>query len=53
MDGWDSDENVVKFRLDLTVEEARDFVRNLRNMNLNYAAFFLGLTDLHDPWVSK
>jgi hypothetical protein len=43
MDGWDSDEHIVKFRLDLTVEEARDFVRNLRNMNLNYAAFFPGL----------
>src|SRR5262245_4642588 len=43
MQGWHSDQNVVKLRLDLTPAEARNFVRNLKNMNLSCAALFPGL----------
>jgi len=43
MQKWDSDQNVVKLRLDLTLAEARNFAQNLKNMNLSCAALFPGL----------
>jgi hypothetical protein len=43
MQGWHSDQNLVKLRLDLTPAKARNFVRNLKNMNLSCAALFPGL----------
>jgi FRG domain len=43
MQEWDSDQNVVKLRLDLTLAEARNFAQNLKKMNLSCAALFPGL----------
>jgi FRG domain-containing protein len=43
MQDWHSDQNVVKLRLDLRLAEAQNFARNLKSMNLSYAALFPGL----------
>jgi hypothetical protein len=41
--GWDLEGNVVKLRLDLDKERAVEFARNLKSMNLSFAALFPGL----------
>jgi hypothetical protein len=43
MEGWNSKENIVKLRLQLTRNEAIKFVRNLKGMNLSFATLFPGL----------
>jgi hypothetical protein len=42
MSGWDSTNNIVKLRLDFDREAAIEFARNLRSMNLSFAALFPG-----------
>jgi hypothetical protein len=43
MNGWESDKNVVKLRLEMDRDKATEFVRNLKGMNLSFAALFPGL----------
>jgi hypothetical protein len=43
MDRWQSKDNVVKLRLEMAPDEATEFVRNLKSMNLSFAALFPGL----------
>jgi hypothetical protein len=43
MPGWDSKDNVVKLRLKLKKDAAIEFVRNLKSMNLSFAALFPGM----------
>jgi hypothetical protein len=40
MDGFHLESNAVKLSLSLTKKEAVEFVRNLKNMNLSFAALF-------------
>jgi hypothetical protein len=42
MRGWDSNNNIVKLRLNLERDPALEFARNLRSMNLSFAALFPG-----------
>ena len=43
MDGWESGDNLRKLCLELNKEEAIKFARNLKDMNLSFAALFPGL----------
>jgi hypothetical protein len=43
MDGWRSKDSVVKLRLEMAPDKATEFVRNLKSMNLSFAALFPGL----------
>ena len=43
MSNWASESNVVKLRLELDDRSAIEFARNLKSMNLSFAALFPGL----------
>jgi hypothetical protein len=43
MNGWDSKDNLRKLCLELGPDEARTFARNLKDMNISFAALFPGL----------
>jgi hypothetical protein len=43
MDGWNCESNVRKLCLKLDPDEAMRFARNLKNMNISFAALFPGL----------
>jgi hypothetical protein len=43
MSDWNSEDNVVKLHLTLDNQNTIDFARNLKSMNLSFAALFPGL----------
>jgi FRG domain len=43
MSGWDLESNVVKLHLNFDEQKAIEFARNLKSMNLSFAALFPGL----------
>src|SRR5262249_44733237 len=43
MDDWHSEKNLLKLCLELSLDEAITFARNLKDMNISFAALFLGL----------
>jgi hypothetical protein len=46
-----SKDNILKLRLTLTQEKAIEFVKKLKDMNLGFAALFLGLVPRHSDFA--